>query len=60
LAKYNEVELLLRIGEYKPGSDKLADEAAAKIDAIRGFLRQGTHELVDFATAVQQLSAALA
>jgi ATP synthase in type III secretion protein N len=60
LAKYNEVELLIRIGEYKPGSDKLADEAAAKIDAIRGFLRQGTHELVDFATAVQQLSAALA
>jgi len=30
MAKYEEVELLVRIGEYKQGSDKLADEAVAK------------------------------
>jgi type III secretion protein N (ATPase) len=60
LAKYNEVELLVRIGEYKQGADRLADEAVAKVDAIRGFLRQGTHDLVDFPTVLQQLAAALA
>jgi ATP synthase in type III secretion protein N len=60
LAKYNEVELLVRIGEYKQGADRLADEAVAKVDAIRSFLRQGTHDLVDFPTVLQQLAAALA
>lgn len=44
LAKYEEVELLLQIGEYQKGQDKVADEAIARIEAIRQWLRQGTHE----------------
>ncbi|HEB78060.1 MAG TPA: EscN/YscN/HrcN family type III secretion system ATPase [Methylothermaceae bacterium] len=44
LAKYEEVELLLRIGEYQQGSDAEADEAVARIDAVRAFLRQATDE----------------
>ena len=40
LARYADVELLVRVGEYKSGSDPLADEAIAKIDQINGFLRQ--------------------
>ena len=44
LAKYQEVELLVRIGEYKAGSDALADEAIRKVDAINAFLRQGLRE----------------
>ena len=59
LAKYNEVELLVRIGEYKKGSDAAADEAVAKIEAIRTFLRQPTHELVGFDEMMKQLAAAL-
>jgi type III secretion protein N (ATPase) len=59
MAKYNEVELLVRIGEYKKGSDALADEAVAKIEAIRTFLRQPTHELVAFDDMMKQLQAAL-
>ncbi|MBS0643366.1 MAG: type III secretion system ATPase SctN [Proteobacteria bacterium] len=59
MAKYNEVELLVRIGEYKAGSDKLADEAVAKIDRIRDFLRQPTHELVGFDDMMKQLQSAL-
>ena len=43
MAKYQEVELLVKIGEYKPGGDAATDEAR-KIDAIRGFLRQRTEE----------------
>ena len=45
LAKYKEVELLIKIGEYKEGADATADEAVAKIDAINAFLRQGINEV---------------
>ncbi len=60
MAKYNEVELLVRIGEYKQGSDPLADQAVAKIEAIRAFLRQSTHDLVGFEAMMKELKAALA
>lgn len=40
LAKHEEVELLVRIGEYQKGNDPLADEAIAKIGAINSFLKQ--------------------
>ncbi|MBL6080035.1 type III secretion system ATPase SctN [Belnapia sp. T18] len=60
MAKYAEVELLVRIGEYKAGSDKEADEAVAKIDAIRAFLRQGTQDLLSFDKVLHQLGQALA
>lgn len=46
LAKHKEVEVLLQIGEYKPGGDPVADEAVNKIDAIRAFLSQATGEMV--------------
>jgi type III secretion protein N (ATPase) len=44
MARHAEVELLLRVGEYKSGSDPLADEAVAKIDRINAFLRQTSEE----------------
>ena len=56
----HEVELLVRIGEYKPGTDALADEAVAKIERIRAFLRQGTHDLLGFDETLKQLKAAVA
>lgn len=46
MAKYKEIETLLQVGEYKEGSDPLADEAVAKIEAIRAFLNQRTDEFV--------------
>ena len=45
LAKYKEVELLIKIGEYKEGSDEVADEAVAKVEAINEFLTQGVNEV---------------
>ncbi|EKF17689.1 FliI/YscN family ATPase [Nitratireductor pacificus] len=42
LARHADIELLMRIGEYKEGSDPLADEAVAKIDRINAFLRQSS------------------
>jgi len=47
MAKYKEIETLLQVGEYKDGSDALADEAIAKIDAIRAFLNQRTDEFAE-------------
>jgi type III secretion protein N (ATPase) len=48
LAKYKEIELLVKIGEYKQGADPAADEAIAKIDAVRRFLKQESTETADF------------
>jgi type III secretion protein N (ATPase) len=55
MAKYADVELLVKIGEYKAGSDKVADEAIAKIDEIRSFLKQGTKERIAFDDTIAQL-----
>jgi type III secretion protein N (ATPase) len=55
LAKYKEIEFLLRVGEYKHGSDPLADEAIRKMDAIQAFLKQPQHEHSHFETTAMQL-----
>ena len=55
MAKYNEVDLLVKIGEYKKGSDPLADEAIAKMPAIRKYLQQGLDEHTPFDEAVEKL-----
>lgn len=44
MARRNEIEMLIRVGEYVAGSDPLADEAIARHDAIEAFLRQGAGE----------------
>ena len=55
LAKHKEVELLLKIGEYKQGSDPLADEAIGKVDAINGLLKQGLFENSPFAETIERM-----
>jgi type III secretion protein N (ATPase) len=55
MAKYNEVQLLVKIGEYKEGADRETDEALRKIDAINAFLRQGTGERCEFGETVARL-----
>jgi ATP synthase in type III secretion protein N len=42
LARYAEVELLVRVGEYQRGTDAVADEAISKVDRINSFLRQAS------------------
>ena len=56
LSKYQEVELLVRIGEYKQGSDPAADEAISKVDAINNFLKQGLQEKSSFEDTITALS----
>jgi type III secretion protein N (ATPase) len=55
MAKYDELEPLLQMGEYRPGNDALADEAVAKVDAIREFLNQATSDLWAFEDSVGML-----
>lgn len=55
LAKYDEIELLLKVGEYKKGADRVADVAIERREAINAFLRQPTHELSGFDAAIKQL-----
>ena len=52
--------MLLRIGEYRAGSDPLADEAIAKRPRIDGFLRQEPERAVDWATMRAELTQVLA
>lgn len=57
LAKYQEVELLVKIGEYKRGADATTDEALDKIDRINAFLRQRTDERSSFEETLGALEA---
>jgi type III secretion protein N (ATPase) len=48
MAKFDEIEPLMQMGEYKPGNDPVADEAVHKQQAIRAFLNQATDDLWDY------------
>ena len=60
LAKYKEVELLLKIGEYEKGADRETDEAIAKIDKVNSFLRQGLSERPTYDETLTKLAEAVA
>jgi type III secretion protein N (ATPase) len=57
LANYKKNELLIRIGEYKPGSDKNADFALKYIDKVNRFLKQQVEEKPSFEESLRQLKA---
>jgi type III secretion protein N (ATPase) len=56
MALYAEVELLVKIGEYQKGSDPRSDQAIAKQDAIRNFLRQSTRDLESHDSTLRKLA----
>ena len=57
LAHYKKNELLIKIGEYKRGSDKMGDFAIDNIDKVNKFLKQGVDEKCSFQEALQLLRA---
>ena len=59
LAKYAEVELLLKIGEYKRGADPETDEAIAKNAAVNAFLRQALDERPTYSDSISRLKQAV-
>jgi ATP synthase in type III secretion protein N len=56
MAKYQEIELLVKVGEYEEGADAVADEAMEKIGAINQFLRQDINEQVSFDDMLEDLT----
>jgi ATP synthase in type III secretion protein N len=56
LAKHAEIRFLLQVGEYRAGSDELADQAIERWPALQTFLRQRADE----AMALPQTLARLA
>jgi len=55
LAKYAELELLIRIGEYRRGSDALADHAVERHGALLDFLSQPPTTLARYDDTVDLL-----
>ncbi len=55
MADYKNAELLIRIGEYKKGSDPEVDKAIEKYPQIMNFLRQGTREFTNYEATMQQM-----
>ncbi len=58
LAKYDEIELLVQLGEYKSRTDPDADEALARIGEIRRFLVQGMGEVSSAQATLEGLNRA--
>lgn len=56
LAKYYDIELLVKLGEYKTGSDQASDEALNKIDRINAFLTQKMDEKESYANTIKKLT----
>lgn len=44
LHRFNELEFLVQVGEYRAGADPRSDAALAGIEDLRGLLRQGPTE----------------
>jgi len=55
IAKYQDLELLIQMGEYKPGADAEADFAVRNIGAVRALLQQPAHALAEFGAATRGL-----
>jgi type III secretion protein N (ATPase) len=55
-SRYQDLELLIQVGEYKKGADKLNDEAVQKIDRIKAFLRQRPGEIAPFDVTMNALT----
>jgi ATP synthase in type III secretion protein N len=55
LSKYKQVEFLLQVGEYKQGSDALADEAIKKYPEIMRLVHQTKQQKVTNEKVLQRL-----
>jgi ATP synthase in type III secretion protein N len=55
LAKYKDIELLLQVGEYRKGSDAVADDAIEKMSQINALLGQKSEQLSTIEASLQML-----
>ena len=55
LALYKKNEMLIKIGEYKRGSDQSVDYAIDHVEKVNNFLKQKVEEKVSYEQTIQQL-----
>ncbi|WP_425287445.1 FliI/YscN family ATPase [Paramesorhizobium deserti] len=55
LSRYDDIELLLRVGEYQRGNDPKSDEAIDKRQRIEDFLKQETGDPAAFLSTVARM-----
>lgn len=60
MATYSDMEELIRLGAYRPGSDPLVDEAIHYHSALEAYLAQRKDEASDLATGYAALAEILA
>ncbi|MGY2291361.1 FliI/YscN family ATPase [Pseudomonas sp. SDO528_S397] len=56
LSAYQQIELMLKLGEYQAGADALTDQAVQSRQAVEAFLRQDLREPSPLASTLDQLS----
>jgi type III secretion protein N (ATPase) len=56
LAKYQEIELLVQIGEYREGSDRLGDLALRARDALAAFCAQSANDNAPYEPTLARLA----
>ena len=57
LSGYKEIELLVRLGEYRQGVDKKMDQIVASYPKVIAFLRQNTRQSLSWEDCMGQLMA---
>jgi len=55
MAAYNQVDMLIRLGEYQAGNDPLTDAAVRSQPAINAFLQQANHDPEPFIHTLNKL-----
>lgn len=60
IATYRDAEDLVAVGAYKSGTSPRIDRALSVVDKLRGFLKQGTREVVSAAKAWEDLATIVA
>ena len=56
LSAYQQIELMLKLGEYQAGNDALTDRAVESRQAVDSFLRQDLREPSPLASTLEQLT----
>lgn len=56
LSAYQQIELMLKLGEYQAGADELTDLAVQSRQAVEAFLRQDLREPSPLTSTLDQLS----
>lgn len=56
LSAYQQIELMLKLGEYQAGNDELTDRAVRSRQAVDGFLRQDLREPSPLTSTLEQLT----